>query len=319
MGSSGNGASIPSPYVELDRDDWARLREEHPMHLDAADVERIRGLGDRLDMDEVEQVYLPISRLLSFYEEATARLHQVTGDFLGERPERTPFIIGVAGSVAVGKSTTARILAELISRWDSRPTVDLVTTDGFLYPNDVLTRRNLMARKGFPESYDRRALLRFVAEVKAGKAEVSAPVYSHLVYDIIPGERIVVRQPDVLVVEGLNVLQPPQAHTNGRAGLAVSDFFDFTVYVDAHAGDVKRWYVERFLSLRQTAFADPESHFHRYASLSDDAAVDIAENIWESINAPNLVENILPTRSRATLVLLKGPDHKVDRVRLRRL
>ncbi|SOC53863.1 type I pantothenate kinase [Ornithinimicrobium cerasi] len=319
MGSSGNGASIPSPYVELDRDDWARLREEHPMHLDAADVERIRGLGDRLDMDEVEQVYLPISRLLSFYEEATARLHQVTGDFLRERPERTPFIIGVAGSVAVGKSTTARILAELISRWDSRPTVDLVTTDGFLYPNDVLTRRNLMARKGFPESYDRRALLRFVAEVKAGKAEVSAPVYSHLVYDIIPGERIVVRQPDVLVVEGLNVLQPPQAHTNGRAGLAVSDFFDFTVYVDAHAGDVKRWYVERFLSLRETAFADPESHFHRYASLSDDAAVDIAENIWESINAPNLVENILPTRSRATLVLLKGPDHKVDRVRLRRL
>jgi type I pantothenate kinase len=319
MGSSGNGASIPSPYVELDRDDWARLREEHPMHLDAADVERIRGLGDRLDMDEVEQVYLPISRLLSFYEEATARLHQVTGDFLRERPERTPFIIGVAGSVAVGKSTTARILAELISRWDSRPSVDLVTTDGFLYPNDVLTRRNLMARKGFPESYDRRALLRFVAEVKAGKAEVSVPVYSHLVYDIVPGERIVVRQPDVLVVEGLNVLQPPRPHDNGRAGLAVSDFFDFSVYVDAHVGDVKRWYVERFLSLRDSAFADPESHFHRYASLSDDAAVDIAENIWESINAPNLVENILPTRSRATLVLLKGPDHKVDRVRLRRL
>jgi type I pantothenate kinase len=319
MGSSGNGASIPSPYVELDRDDWSRLREEHPMHLDAADVERIRGLGDRLDMDEVEQVYLPISRLLSFYEEATAGLHQATGDFLGERRERTPFVIGVAGSVAVGKSTTARILAELISRWDSRPKVDLVTTDGFLFPNAVLTRRNLMARKGFPESYDRRALLRFVAEVKAGKAEVSAPVYSHLVYDIVPGERIVIRRPDVLVVEGLNVLQPPRPHDNGRAGLAVSDFFDFSVYVDAHVGDIRRWYVERFLELRETAFADPESHFHRYASLSDDAAVDIAENIWESINAPNLVENILPTRSRATLVLLKGPDHKVDRVRLRRL
>ena len=320
MSSPGNGAtSIPSPYVELDRSDWARLREEHPMHLDAEDVERLRGLGDRLDLAEVEQVYLPISRLLSFYEQEAARLHQVTSEFLGERPKRTPFVIGVAGSVAVGKSTTARILAELIRRWDSRPTVELVTTDGFLHPNAVLAKRNLMARKGFPESYDRRALLKFVAEVKAGKAEVSAPVYSHLVYDIVPGERIVVRQPDVLVVEGLNVLQPPQAASSGRASLAVSDFFDFSVYVDAHVNDIKRWFLDRFLSLRETAFADPESHFHRYASLSDDAAVDIAENIWDSINAPNLVENILPTRSRATLVLLKGPDHTVDRVRLRRL
>ena len=318
MGSHGNGG-IPSPYVELDRGDWARLRENHPMHLDEADVERIRGLGERLDLAEVEQVYLPLSRLLSFYEEETARLHKITSEFLDERPKRTPFIIGVAGSVAVGKSTTARILAELIRRWDSRPTVDLVTTDGFLYPNAVLTKRNLMARKGFPESYDRRALLKFVAEVKAGKAEVTAPVYSHLVYDIVPDEKIVVRQPDVLVVEGLNVLQPPQAATSGRASLAMSDFFDFSVYVDAHVTDIKRWFLDRFLSLRQTAFADPESHFHRYASLTDDAAVDIAENIWESINAPNLVENILPTRSRATLVLLKGPDHSVDRVRLRRL
>jgi type I pantothenate kinase len=315
----GNGGGIPSPYVELDRGDWARLREEHPMHLGAADVERLRGLGERLDLAEVEQVYLPISRLLSFYERATARLHRVTSDFLVEGHERTPFIIGVAGSVAVGKSTTARILAELISRWSSAPRVDLVTTDGFLYPNDVLNRRNLMARKGFPESYDRRSLLRFVSEVKAGKAEVTAPVYSHLVYDIVPGERTVVRRPDVLVVEGLNVLQPPRNHANGRAGLAISDFFDFSVYVDAHVNDIKRWYVQRFLELRQTAFADPESHFHRYASLTDDAATDIAENIWDSINAPNLVQNILPTRSRATLVLLKGPDHSVDRVRLRRL
>lgn len=319
MASQGNGASIPSPYVELDRGDWARLREEHPMHLDADDVERIRGLGDRLDLAEVEQVYLPISRLLSFYEQEVGRLHRITSEFLGERNQRTPFIVGVAGSVAVGKSTTARILAELIRRWDSRPQVELVTTDGFLHPNAVLQRRNLMARKGFPESYDRRALLRFVAEVKAGKAEVSAPVYSHLLYDIMPGERTVVRRPDVLVVEGLNVLQPPRAQENGGAGLAVSDFFDFSVYVDAHVGDIKRWYVDRFLELRRTAFADPESHFHRYASLEDDAATDIAENIWDSINAPNLVENILPTRSRATLVLLKGADHTVDRVRLRRL
>ncbi len=320
MASSPSGPPIPSPYVELDRDDWARLRDQHPMHLDAADIERLRGLGERLDMAEVEQVYLPISRLLSFYEQATARLHQVTTDFLDERAARTPFLIGVAGSVAVGKSTTARILAELIRRWDTRPSVDLVTTDGFLYPNAVLERRALMGRKGFPESYDRRALLRFVSEVKAGRTEVRAPVYSHLVYDIVPDEQIVVRRPDVLIVEGLNVLQPPRPHPNGRGpGLAVSDFFDFSVYVDAHVGDIKRWYVERFLSLRQTAFADPESHFHRYASLSDEAAVDVAVDIWDSINAPNLIENILPTRSRATLVLLKGPDHKVDRVRLRRL
>ena len=320
MGSQGNGAGIPSPYVELDREAWARLREEHPMHLDAADVERLRGLGDPLDMAEVEQVYLPISRLLSFYEEATGRLHQVTGDFLLERPERTPFVIGVAGSVAVGKSTTARLLAELIRRWDSAPQVALVTTDGFLYPNAVLRERGLMERKGFPESYDRRALLRFVSAVKAGRAEVTAPVYSHLVYDIVPGEEIVVRQPDVLVVEGLNVLQPPQAHPNGRGpGLAVSDFFDFSVYVDANVADIKSWYVSRFLSLRETAFADPESHFHRYATLSDEEAVATAGRIWDTINAPNLVENILPTRSRATLVLRKGADHSVDRVRLRRL
>lgn len=318
MASHGNG-TIPSPYVELDRDDWARLREEHPMRLDAADVERLRGLGERLDLAEIEQVYLPVSRLLSFYERSTAGLHKMTSEFLDEGHERTPFVIGVAGSVAVGKSTTARILRELIARWDWEPKVDLVTTDGFLHPNAVLARRNLMARKGFPESYDRRALLRFVAEVKAGKAEVTAPVYSHLTYDIVPGERIVVRRPDVLIVEGLNVLQPPQAHSNGRAGLAVSDFFDFSVYVDAHVGDIKAWYVERFLELRRTAFADPESHFHRYASLDDEAAVDIAENIWDAINAPNLVENIAPTRSRATLVLLKGRNHTVDRIRLRRL
>lgn len=318
MGSHGNGA-IPSPYVELDRHDWARLREEHPMRLDVADVERLRGLGERLDLAEIEQVYLPISRLLSFYERATAGLHRMTSDFLDEGHERTPFIIGVAGSVAVGKSTTARLLRELIARWDWEPKVELITTDGFLYPNEVLTRRNLMARKGFPESYDRRALLRFVAEVKAGKAEVRAPVYSHLIYDIVPGEQVVVRRPDVLVVEGLNVLQPPQPHANGRAGLAVSDFFDFSVYVDAHVADIKRWYVERFLELRRTAFTDPESHFHRYASLSDDAAIDIAQNIWDSINAPNLVDNIAPTRSRATLVLQKSADHTVDRVRLRRL
>ncbi len=313
------GHCLPSPYVELDRAAWARLREQTPMRLDAADVRRLQGLGDRLDIAEVEQVYLPLSRLLSFYEEATEGLHQVTSDFLGERRRRTPFVIGVAGSVAVGKSTTARILKELISRWDTAPQVELVTTDGFLLPNTVLNARNLMARKGYPESYDRRALQRFVAEVKAGKAEVAAPVYSHLTYDIVPGEQIVVRRPDVLIVEGLNVLQPPRQQHDGRTGLAVSDFFDFSVYVDAHVEDIKTWYIQRFLRLRETAFAQTESHFHRYASLSDEAARDIAENIWEAINAPNLRENIQPTRGRATLVLSKGQDHSVRRVRLRRL
>jgi len=309
-----NGSSLPSPYVELDRRAWARLRDQHPMHLDAADVRRLQGLGDRLDIAEVEEVYLPLSRLLSFYERATDRLHQVTGDFLGERPERTPFVIGVAGSVAVGKSTTARILRELISRWDSGPSVELLTTDGFLLPNAELARRSLMTRKGFPESYDRRALLRFVSEVKSGKAEVTAPVYSHLTYDIVPGERIVLRRPDVLIVEGLNVLQHGSRHP-----VFVSDFFDFSVYVDAKAEDIRAWYVDRFLRLRETAFAQPRSHFHRYASLTDEAARDIAENIWDAINAPNLVENIRPTRGRATLVLAKGEDHSVRRVRLRRL
>ncbi|MGB5952400.1 MAG: type I pantothenate kinase [Ornithinimicrobium sp.] len=311
--------TLPSPYVELDRAGWARLREHYPMNLSAAEVQRLQGLEDRLDIGEVEEVYLPLSRLLAFYEEATKDLHQVTTTFLSEQRERTPFVIGVAGSVAVGKSTTARILKELISRWDSAPNVELVTTDGFLYPNSVLTERDLMTRKGFPESYDRRALLRFVAEVKAGKAEVSAPVYSHLTYDIVPDEQIVVRRPDVLIVEGLNVLQRPQPQSDGRAGMAVSDFFDFSVYVDAHVDDIKAWFTNRFLALRATAFAQPESHFHRYASLSDDAARDLADNIWETINAPNLRQNIVPTRSLATLVLSKGDDHSVRRVRLRRL
>jgi len=316
--AAGNG-TLPSPYVELDRAAWARLRENQPLNLDSHDLARLRGLGDRIDLVEVEEVYLPLSRLLNFYVGATAGLHRITTDFLGERPAKTPFVIGVAGSVAVGKSTTARLLKELLSRWPGTPEVELVTTDGFLYPNAELERRNLLQRKGFPESYNRRALLRFVAEVKAGKAEVTAPVYSHLTYDIVPGEQIVVRQPDVLIVEGLNVLQAPRVQDDGRSGLAVSDFFDFSVYVDAHLEDIREWYVERFLRLRETAFADPHSYFHRYAVLSDDEARATALRIWTEINEVNLRENVLPTRSRATLVLAKGRDHGVRRVRLRKL
>lgn len=312
-------ADIPTPYVDLDRQAWSRLSAATPLPLTAADVARLRGLGDPIDLAEVDAVYRPLSRLLNLYVRATAGLHDATTTFLADRGPRTPYVIGIAGSVAVGKSTTARVLRELLARWPETPHVELITTDGFLHPNAELERRGLMERKGFPESYDRRALLRFLAAIKAGRDHVSAPVYSHLTYDIVPGERVEVCRPDVLIVEGLNVLQPASATSAGESSLAVSDYFDFSIYVDARTADVRQWYVDRFLSLRQTAFAQPRSYFRRYATLTDAEAVAQAEQIWDSINAPNLERNILPTRGRATLVLRKGPDHAVQRVRLRKL
>lgn len=305
----------PSPFVEIGRADWAELARSTELPLTETEVVQLRGLGDRLSLTEVAEVYLPLSRLLTIYASGARHLHRATSTFLGERAQATPFVIGVAGSVAVGKSTIARLLRELLARWDDTPRVELVTTDGFLLPNAELERRGLMSRKGFPESYDRRALLRFVSEVKGGAAEVRAPFYSHLSYDIVPDAEIVVRRPDVLIVEGLNVLQPP---VPGH-GLAVSDLFDFTVYVDARTGDIARWYEERFLALQQGAFANPNSYFHRYAALTPEEARDRARSIWAAINEPNLLQNVRPTRSRASLVLRKQADHAVSSVLLRKI
>ncbi|MBS4101744.1 type I pantothenate kinase [Tsukamurella paurometabola] len=306
--------SEPSPYIELDRAQWRELRQSTPLSLTEEDLSDLRGLGEQIDLAEVAEVYLPVSRLIHLQVAARQRLYAATATFLGEQRHdaQVPFVIGVAGSVAVGKSTTARVLQALLARWDSHPRVDLVTTDGFLHPTAELERRGIMHRKGFPESYDRRALLRFVTAVKSGAEDATAPMYSHQLYDIVPGEFIHVRRPDILIVEGLNVLQ-----TGPR--LMVSDLFDFSVYVDARIEDIERWYVDRFLSMRTTSFADPASHFHHYAGLSDTEARDRAEGIWAGINRPNLVQNILPTRPRATLVLRKDSDHSINRVRLRKL
>jgi len=307
------------PYVVIDRQQWRDLRAATPLPLTDDDLERLRGLGEPIDLAEVEEVYLPLSRLLNLQVRAAAERHRVTSTFLGDSSTRPPFVIGVAGSVAVGKSTTSRVLRELLARWPDHPTVDLVTTDGFLLPNAELVRRGLLARKGFPESYDQRGLLRFLTRVASGEPAVPAPVYSHLTYDAVPDQTVVVRSPDILLVEGLNVLQPPRTHPEGRSSVAVSDFFDFSIYVDADPHDVERWYVDRFRQLRDSAFADPASYFHRFAALTDDEARATATGIWREVNGPNLEQNIQPTRGRATLVLEKGPDHSVRQIRLRKL
>lgn len=304
-----------SPFVDFDRRAWAELGRHTPLPLTAEEVVAVRSLGDAVDLDEVREVYLPLSRLLTLHVQEGGRLYRAYRTFLGANTHRVPFVIGIAGSVSVGKSTTARLLKLLLGRWPQHPRVELVTTDGFLLPNAELARRGLMARKGFPESYDRRALLQFVTDVKAGRPVVTAPVYSHLVYDIVAGEQMAVHRPDILLLEGLNVLQPAPPDS----ALAVSDYMDFSVYVDAATDDIRRWYVDRFLRLRKTAFRDPESYFRRYANLDTAEATARAESIWAEINGPNLEHNILPTRGRAHLVLRKGPDHGVTHVRLRKV
>ncbi len=306
----------PSPWTVLDREAWAALRASTPMTLDAGDIERLRGGGGDIDLDEVETIYLPLSRLLNLYVAAVQDLHRATATFLGTPSPKVPFIIGIAGSVAVGKSTTARLLRELLSSWPHHPRVELLTTDGFLLPNAELKERGILHRKGFPESYDVARLLRTVGDVKSGAPVVEAPVYSHLTYDIVEGETVQIRQPDILIVEGLNVLQSGTERNNV---VFVSDFFDFSVYVDAAADDIRSWYVARFLQLRDTAFRDDRSYFRRYAEIERDEAREEALRIWTEVNEVNLHDNVLPTRSRADLVLRKGPDHRVEQVSLRKI
>lgn len=305
----------PTPFVEISRADWAELGNTTELPLTEAEISQIRGLGDFLDIKEVTEVYLPLSRFLNIYVSEYSKLHGATSDFLGERSARVPFVIGIAGSVAVGKSTVSRLLRELLARWEGTPKVALITTDGFLYSNEELERRSLMHRKGFPESYDRMALLNFVADIKSGKENVSAPVYSHLTYDIVPGKFETVTSPDVVIIEGLNVLQAPGSDQD----VTLSDYFDFKIYVDAKTTNISKWFLNRFHELRESAFTNPASYFHRYAEMPLDSALEKATEIWQTINLPNLTKNILPTRSRATLVLKKGDRHAVESVLLRKL
>jgi len=308
---------VASPYLDFDRGSWAALRAATPLTLGEADLAELQGLNERVSIEEVETIYLPLSRLLNLHISATQTLHKATDTFLGSLHAPTPYVIGVAGSVAVGKSTFARILKALLARWPDHPRVDLVTTDGFLLPNRELETRGLLDRKGFPNSYDVRKLVQFMVDVKDGTSAVHAPVYSHQAYDIVPGEFQVVDRPDIVIVEGLNVLQTGEGQGGRPARMFVSDFFDFSIYMDAPEEEIEAWYVARFQALRETVFQDPRSYFHRYASVSDAVAEQTAREIWRSINGVNLRDNIFPTRDRARLVLEKGPAHAVQRIRLR--
>lgn len=301
-------------YVSFSRDEWSRLRAATPLTLQQVDLEELRGINDRIDLDEVATVFLPLTRLLNLYVSATQNLHKVSATFLGTMAPKVPYVIGVAGSVAVGKSTFARILQALLARWPEHPRVDLLTTDGFLLPNATLLDRGMMNRKGFPESYDTKRLLQFLRDVKAGCAEVTAPVYSHIVYDVIPDAEVVIRQPDILIIEGLNVLQ-----VGAEATEFVSDYFDFSIYIDALEADIEKWYVERFLTLCQTIFQNPDSFFQNFAHLTQDEAIATAQGIWREINGKNLIENIEPTKSRASLSLHKDAAHRVTEIHLRKL
>lgn len=309
-----------SPYHHFTADEWAKFRADTPLTLKAEEIARLRSLDDPINIDEVRRIYLSLSRLLSAHVEASQLLFQQRNRFLSLSDiTKTPFIIGIAGSVAVGKSTTARILKELLARWPSSPKVDLITTDGFLYPNAVLQRENLMERKGFPESYDVGAILRFLSAIKAGEPNVPAPRYSHLTYDVLPDEFTTVDRPDILIFEGINVLQSRALPTDGKIIPIVSDFFDFSIYIDADEDRIHSWYVQRFMKLRETAFRDPTSFFKKYAAIDTDAALAVAENLWQNINLKNLRQNILPTRPRADLILRKGRDHFIETVSLRKL
>lgn len=304
----------PDRYLAFGRDEWAELRAATPLTIREPELEMLRGINDKIDLDEVAAVYLPLTRLINLYVSATQNLHKVSATFLGTMAPKVPYVIGIAGSVAVGKSTFARILQSLLTRWPDHPRVDLITTDGFLFPNTVLDDRGIMNRKGFPESYDTKSLLKFLRDLKSGTPEVTAPVYSHVVYDIVDGENISVCQPDILILEGLNVLQ-----VGSESNEFVSDYFDFSIYIDADEEHIEQWYIERFQTLRETVFRDPNSFFQNYAHLSDEEAVATARAIWREINGKNLVENIEPTKSRASLLVHKGADHRVTDVQLRRL
>ena len=308
-----------SPFRVFSRVEWAGLRADTPLTLSLDEIKKLQSLNDRLSLEEVVDIYLPLSRLLALYVAATQGLFKATQRFLNAGDGKSPYIIGVAGSVAVGKSTTARVLEKLLARWPNTPKVSLVTTDGFLLPNAELRKQGLMERKGFPESYDGAALLNFIARIKAGERNVVAPLYSHLVYDVVPGEEVVIDRPDILIVEGLNVLQPPRLPRDGRPIPYVSDFFDFSIYIDADEELLRRWYVDRFMALRHTAFRKPESFFRRYAEISEEEALATAHGLWDRINLPNLRENIFPTRPRADLILRKGESHMIEEVALRKL